>query len=115
MDRARRKPKLMCAACRRKVRGVKTVYPGGIIVVDDPGRSATLQSLLYRMTQGFRITSGGTQQIDVRDLAGFFIVALLEKMTANQRAISQPVITWRGETFANLLDDISGKNYRVVK
>lgn len=89
-------------------KGVKTVYPGGIIGPDDPARSATLVSLLYRMTQGFRITSGGTQQIDVRDLAAF-IVALLEtndKKPARYLTAGH-YMTWT--SFADLLDDISGR------
>lgn len=89
-------------------KGVKTVYPGGVIGPDDPARSATLMSLLYRMTQGFRITSGGTQQIDVRDLAAF-IVALLEKNDGKpaRYLTAGHYMTWT--TFADLLDDISGK------
>jgi nucleoside-diphosphate-sugar epimerase len=88
--------------------GVKTVYPGGIIGPDDPARSATLMSLLYRMTQGFRITSGGTQQIDVRDLAAF-IVALLEKNDGKpaRYLTAGHYMAWR--EFADLLDAISGK------
>ncbi|MFO1347875.1 MAG: NAD-dependent epimerase/dehydratase family protein [Pseudomonadales bacterium] len=89
-------------------KGVKTVYPGGIIGPDDPGRSATLQSLLYRMTQGFRITSGGTQQIDVRDLADF-IVALLEKNDGKPARYLTAGHYMAWETFADLLNDISGK------
>lgn len=88
-------------------RAVKTVYPGGIIGPDDPGMSATLMSLIYRMTQGFRITSGGTQQIDVRDLAAF-IVALLE---CNEKKPARYLtaghyIAWKD--FADLLEDVSG-------
>lgn len=89
-------------------KGVKTVYPGGIIGPDDPGRSATLQSLLHRMTQGFRITSGGTQQIDVRDLAAF-MVALLEKNDGQPARYLTAGHYMAWETFADLLDDISGK------
>lgn len=91
-----------------KNKGIKTVYPGGIIGPDDPGRSATLMSLLYRMTQGFRITSGGTQQIDVRDLAAF-IVALLEKNDGKPARYLTAGHYMEWETFADLLDDISGK------
>jgi nucleoside-diphosphate-sugar epimerase len=88
-------------------KSVKTVYPGGIIGPDDPGMSATLMSLIYRMTQGFRITSGGTQQIDVRDLAAF-IVALLER---NEKKPARYLtaghyIAWAD--FADLLEDVSG-------
>ena len=88
-------------------KGVKTVYPGGIIGPDDPGRSATLMSLLYRMTQGFRITSGGTQQIDVRDLAAF-IVALLEQDSGQpgRYLTAGHYMAWAD--FADLLDNVSG-------
>lgn len=88
-------------------KSIKTVYPGGIVGPDDPGMSATLMSLVYRMTQGFRITSGGTQQIDVRDLAAF-IVALLER---NEKKPARYLtaghyIAWAD--FADLLQSISG-------
>ena len=88
-------------------KAVKTVYPGGIIGPDDPGMSATLMSLIYRMKQGFRITSGGTQQIDVRDLAAF-IVALLEKNDSKPARYftAGHYMTW--PVFADLLDNISG-------
>jgi nucleoside-diphosphate-sugar epimerase len=88
-------------------KGVKTVYPGGIIGPDDPGKSATLMSLMYRMTQGFRITSGGTQQIDVRDLAKF-IVALLEKGDGKPARCFTAGHYMDWTTFADLLDNISG-------
>ena len=87
--------------------GVKTVYPGGIIGPDDPGKSATLMSLMYRMTQGFRITSGGTQQIDVRDLAAF-IVALLGKNDGKPARYFTAGHYMSWTTFADLLDSISG-------
>ncbi len=88
-------------------KGIKTVYPGGIIGPDDPGVSATLMSLKYRMTQGFRITSGGTQQIDVRDLAAF-IVALLEKNDDKPARYFTAGHYMSWSMFADLLDNISG-------
>lgn len=88
-------------------KSIKTVYPGGVIGPDDPGKSATLMSLLYRMTQGFRLTSGGTQQIDVRDLAAF-IVALLEQRPAQSGRFltAGHYLLW--PQFADLLEIISG-------
>lgn len=88
-------------------KAVKTVYPGGIIGPDDPGMSAALMSLIYRMTQGFRITSGGTQQIDVRDLAAF-IVALLEKNDSKPARYFTAGHYMSWPIFADLLDNISG-------
>lgn len=88
-------------------KGVKTVYPGGIIGPDDPGKSATLMSLLYRMTQGFRITSGGTQQIDVRDLAAF-ITALLEQNNAKPGRYFTAGHYMPWANFADMLESISG-------
>jgi dihydroflavonol-4-reductase len=88
-------------------KAIKTLYPGGIIGPDDPGMSSTLMSLLHRMTQGFRITSGGTQQIDVRDLAAF-IVALLEQQDKKPARYLTAGHYMQWETFADLLDDISG-------
>ncbi len=89
-------------------KAVKTVYPGGIIGPDDPGKSATLMSLVYRMTQGFRITSGGTQQIDVRDLA-MFIVGLLGKNDKKPARYFTAGHYMRWTSFADLLDTISGR------
>ncbi len=88
-------------------KGVKTVYPGGIIGPDDPGKSATLLSLLYRMTQGFRITSGGTQQIDVRDLAAF-IIALLEQNNGKPGRYFTAGHYMQWAQFADMLESISG-------
>lgn len=88
-------------------KAVKTVYPGGIIGPDDPGKSATLMSLLYRMTQGFRLTSGGTQQIDVRDLAAFIVALLEQRSTQSGRFLTAGhYLSW--PQFADLLESISG-------
>ena len=95
-------------------KAVKTVYPGGIIGPDDPGMSATLMSLVYRMTQGFRITSGGTQQIDVRDLAAF-IVALLEKNDGKPARYFTAGHYMSWTAFADLLDNISGTQLQRSK
>lgn len=88
-------------------KGVKTVYPGGIVGPDDPGLSATLMSLQYRMTQGFKVTSRGTQQIDVRDLAAI-MVALLEKSDAEpgRYITTGHYMSWAD--FAALLEKVSG-------
>ena len=87
---------------------IKSVYPGGVIGPDDPGRSATVMSLWYRITHGFKITSGGTQQIDVRDLAAI-IVSLLElKEGKGGRYITAGhYLTW--PKLAALLEDIMGR------
>lgn len=87
---------------------VKSVYPGGVIGPDDPGRSATVMALWYRVTRGFKMTSGGTQQIDVRDLASV-IVALLElKDGKGGRYITAGhYMSW--PKFARLLEDIIGR------
>jgi dihydroflavonol-4-reductase len=87
---------------------VKSVYPGGVIGPDDPGRSATVMSLWYRLTQDFKITSSGTQQIDVRDLASI-IVGLLElnDNKGGRYITAGHFITW--PKFARLLEDIIGR------
>jgi len=59
------------------------------------------------MTQGFRITSGGTQQIDVRDLAAF-VVALLEKNDGKPARYFTAGHYMSWTQFADLLDNISG-------
>lgn len=75
---------------------------------DDPGRSATVMSLWYRVTQGFKVTSGGTQQIDVRDLASI-IVGLLELNDGRpgRYVTAGHYLPW--EKFAALLESIIGK------
>lgn len=87
---------------------IKSVYPGGVIGPDDPGQSATVAALRYRISQGFKITSGGTQQIDVRDLAAI-IVGLLElKDSKGGRYITAGhYLSWK--KFAVLLEDIIGR------
>ena len=87
---------------------VKSVYPGGVIGPDDPGQSATVMALLYRISKGFKMTSGGTQQIDVRDLA-VIVVALLEsKDSKGGRYITAGhYLSWK--KFAALLEDIIGR------
>lgn len=87
---------------------VKTVYPGGVIGPDDPAVSATLASLLYRLTQGFKITSGGTQQIDVRDLA-LIIVRLLELDDPQPRRYLTVGHYYEWNRFAQLLENVTGK------
>jgi len=88
---------------------VKSVYPGGVIGPDDPGRSATVMALWYRVTQGFKITSGGTQQIDVRDLASI-IVGLLESSDAKagRYMTAGHYMTW--SKLAALLESIIGRS-----
>lgn len=84
---------------------VKIVYPGGIIGPDDPGFSATVYALKYRLTTGFRITSGGTQQIDVRDLATI-IIRLLESPPQPGRYLTAGIFqAWAD--FADLLESIT--------
>jgi len=87
---------------------VKSVYPGGVIGPDDPGRSATVMSLWYRVTQGFKITSGGTQQIDVRDLAAIIIGLLeLKDGKAGRYITAGHYLAW--PKLAMLLEDIIGR------
>ncbi len=86
---------------------VKVVYPGGIVGPDDPGMSATLMSLQYRFTQGFKVTSGGTQQIDVRDLAAIIIALLQQDNKQPGRYLTVGhYLPW--QAFADLLETISG-------
>jgi nucleoside-diphosphate-sugar epimerase len=86
---------------------LKAVYPGGIAGPDDPGMSATTLSLLYRFTQGFRVTSGGTQQIDVRDLAALVVTLVTRSAPTPEKIIAVGHYLEWGE-FANLLERISG-------
>lgn len=92
---------------QKEGRPVKVIYPAGIIGPDDPGFSATVYALKYRLTEGFRVTSGGTQQIDVRDLAEI-IVRLLESEPGPGRYLTAGIYqSW--PEFADLLENITGQ------
>lgn len=85
---------------------VDIVYPGGVIGPDDPGLSDAFKALIHRFNKGFRITEGGMQHVDVRDLASF-IVALLEESTNGARyLLPGPYLTW--SQLADLLEEVSG-------
>lgn len=86
---------------------IAVIYPGGIVGPEDPALSATLMSLQYRLNNDFTITSSGTQQLDVRDLADF-IVAALERspLTPAQYILAGHYLPWAD--FADLLERVSG-------
>lgn len=87
---------------------IATIYPGGIVGPEDPALSATIMSLRYRLSDVFTETSSGTQQLDVRDLAGY-ITALLERGVAQpeQYLLAGHYLSWT--EFADLLEQISGR------
>jgi nucleoside-diphosphate-sugar epimerase len=101
------------AEAERYVRGlqaaghpVSIVYPGGVLGPDDPGLSAAAMALRYRMTSPFRITSGGAQQIDVRDLAAI-IAALATQTTGSGRYLTAGhFLSW--PELADLLERLTG-------
>ncbi len=85
---------------------VISLYPGGIIGPQDPAMSASMMALCYRLTQGFRITSGGTQQIDVRDLAKIVLLLLTAETKARRFLTAGHYLPW-GE-LADLVEKITG-------
>lgn len=88
---------------------IKTIYPGGVVGPDDPGLSATLMSLIHRLSKEFIITSGGTQQIDVRDLA-LIITRLLEKDDKVPGRYLTVGHYYEWKRFSQLLENITGKS-----
>ncbi|MGI9288082.1 MAG: NAD-dependent epimerase/dehydratase family protein [Pseudomonadales bacterium] len=91
---------------------VDIVYPGGVIGPNDPGLSDAFKALIHRFNDGFRITEGGMQHVDVRDLASF-IVTLLEESTSGARyLLPGPYLTW--SQLADLLEKVSGYTLKRV-
>lgn len=85
---------------------VAIVYPGGVIGPDDPGLSDAFKALIHRFNQGFRITEGGMQHVDVRDLAAFIVALMGEQRTAGRYLLPGPWLAW--SELADLLERVSG-------
>jgi dihydroflavonol-4-reductase len=92
---------------------IAIVYPGGIIGPDDPGLSDTFKALIHRFNEGFRITEGGMQHVDVRDLAEFVLALLQEDEVGGRYLLPGVFLQW--SELADLLQDISGYPLQKIK
>lgn len=92
--------------------GIAIVYPGAIIGPDDPGLSATFKALLYRINQGFRITEGGMQHVDVRDLAAIIVALISQAETTGRHLTPGPYRSWR--QWADIIEQSSGVELQRV-
>ena len=92
---------------------VAIVYPAGVVGPDDPGLSDASKALLHRFAAGFRITEGGMQHVDVRDLAEFNAALLRLPAPAGRYLLPGPYLPWA--ELADLLDDAAGRPLARVR
>jgi dihydroflavonol-4-reductase len=85
---------------------ISIVYPGGVLGPDDPGLSDAFKALIHRFNEGFRITEGGMQHVDVRDLATFVVALLRDTTNCGRYLLPGPFRTWA--ELAELLACVSG-------
>ncbi len=89
---------------------VAIVYPGGIIGPDDPGRSESMRA--YRsFTQTMIDSEGGTQFIDVRDLA-LLLERLLEERAAGRFIAAGDFFEWR--ELMECIEEVTGARIRCI-
>ena len=85
---------------------IAILYPAGIAGPDDPGFSDTCKAIKYRIETGFRIFGeGGTQYIDVRDLAAL-VRSLIEDGGSGRFLVPGVFATWTEQ--ADIIEDVSG-------
>ena len=85
---------------------VAILYPAGIAGPDDPGFSDTCKAIKYRIETGFRIFGdGGTQYIDVRDLAAL-IRSFVEEGGSGRFLVPGVFSTWTEQ--ADIIEEVSG-------
>jgi nucleoside-diphosphate-sugar epimerase len=85
---------------------IAILYPAGIAGPDDPGFSDTCKAIKYRIDNGFRIFGdGGTQYIDVRDLAAL-IRALVEDGGSGRFLVPGIFSSWTEQ--ADFIEEVSG-------
>ncbi len=94
----------------RKLQGegapIAILYPAGIAGPDDPGFSDTCKAIKYRIETGFRIFGeGGTQYVDVRDLAAL-IRSLIENGGSGRFLVPGVFATWTEQ--ADIIEEVSG-------
>jgi dihydroflavonol-4-reductase len=89
---------------------VAIVYPSGIIGPNDPGRSESMRA--YRgFTQTMIDCEGGTQFVDVRDLAWLF-ECLLEARRAGRFVAAGDFFTWR--ELMECIEEVTGARIRCI-
>jgi nucleoside-diphosphate-sugar epimerase len=69
-------------------------YPGGILGPNDPGPSAVPSGLASFMRDGWLITSGGIQVVDVRDLATLHLMLLEMPTGACRYGAAADMVNW---------------------
>lgn len=82
------------------------VYPAAVVGPDDPGLSDASRALLHRFSAGFRITEGGMQHVDVRDLADFLAALLSLPAPGGRYLLPGPYLRWA--ELADLLEHAAG-------
>jgi nucleoside-diphosphate-sugar epimerase len=85
---------------------IAILYPAGIAGPDDPGFSDTCKAIKYRIEAGFRIFGdGGTQYIDVRDLAAL-IRSFVEDGGSGRFLVPGVFSTWTEQ--ADIIEAVAG-------
>lgn len=85
---------------------VTIVYPGGVIVADQPHLDATLEGLVAARTQGWPRTTGGVNLVDVRDVADVLVAALVPGAGPRRLLLGGHFLPWA--ELGALVDDITG-------
>lgn len=87
------------------------VYPSGVVGPDDPGFSESVRA--YRsFLRGTLQTEGGTQLVDVRDLA-LLLSRMLEQKTHGRVIAAGPHFSW--DEFTTLLEQVTGATVSRIK
>jgi len=89
---------------------VASVYPSGVIGPEDPGRSESMRA--YRgFTRTMIDSEGGTQFVDVRDLA-LLLEALLEERVAGRFVAAGEFFEWRA--LKQCIEEVTGARIRCI-
>ncbi len=91
---------------------VAITYPTGIVGPDDPGLSDGNEGIAFCYRHGFIDTSGGSQFIDVRDLARAH-VHLLESGASGRYVVAGHYLPWKD--IIALHETITGRRLRRLK
>jgi nucleoside-diphosphate-sugar epimerase len=83
---------------------IAITYPAGILGPDDPGMSEGNQALAFFLNQHCIQTSGGTQWLDVRDLAEAH-VRLIEGHKTGRYILAGHLLSW--SEFADAIDAVT--------
>jgi dihydroflavonol-4-reductase len=90
---------------------IRITYPAGIIGPEDPGRSAAMMGVKVYVDKMLLLTTGGIQQIDVRDLAKIHLKLLEAEPAAGRHITAGHYMPW--ETLASTLEDLGVAVRRV--